>query len=235
VRLETRTVLREILRASTEAANAPLAREALRSLGGDAEAEDLNAVAAALKARTSEPAAPADEALRQQLQFSARLIPAAQVLVEPGAASGEQALQTGGDAAAGRRVFYHPTGARCFSCHTIEGRGTAIGPDLTQMGRFTPEQIAEAIIHPSKEIAPAYVQWLLKLRDGREVSGINLFEDNKSAMTLLDATGTRAKYQFKDMLSREELPVSLMPPGLEQQMTPQDLRDLIAYLRESRD
>lgn len=139
------------------------------------------------------------------------------------------------DPAAGRRLFYHPNGPRCFVCHAVEGRGGAVGPDLTQLGRFTPEQLLEAIRDPSKEIAPAYTQWHLKLRDGREVLGIDLFEDNKSQLTLVDAQGQKAKYQFDDLLSREPLNISLMPPGLDAMLTPQELRDLIAYLRESRE
>jgi putative membrane-bound dehydrogenase-like protein len=140
-----------------------------------------------------------------------------------------------GNPAAGRRLFFHPNGPRCYTCHTVEGRGTTIGPDLTQMGRFTPEQILEAIREPSKEIAPVYAQWHITMNDGQEAFGIDLFEDNKTTVSLLDATGRKAKYKIVDMVSREVLPISMMPPGLDATLTAQETRDLIEFLRERRD
>lgn len=137
--------------------------------------------------------------------------------------------------AAGRRLFFHPNGPLCSNCHQIEGRGRAIGPDLTGVWRMKPEQLLESIREPSKEIAPAFVQWHVKMRDGREGAGIDQFVDSKSDFTLLDATGALTKYRFDDVLVREPLPVSLMPPGLVDRLTPQELDDLIAYLREPRE
>jgi putative membrane-bound dehydrogenase-like protein len=144
-------------------------------------------------------------------------------------------LEGDGNVAAGRRIFYHPNGPRCYTCHTIEGRGIAIGPDLTQMGRFTAEEVLAAIREPSKDVAPAYAQFHLKKKDGTEALGIDLFEDNKSQVTLLDATGQRTKHNFSDLVSREVLPISMMPPGLDAMLTTEELRDLIAYLRENRE
>ena len=48
-----------------------------------------------------------------------------------------------------------------------------------------------AIREPSKDIAPAFTQWLLQLKDGRAVNGIDAFEDNKSQTLLIDAAGVR--------------------------------------------
>lgn len=139
------------------------------------------------------------------------------------------------DAAAGRRVFFRSGTTGCASCHQIEGRGRAIGPDLTGVWRMKPEQLLESIREPSKEIAPAFVQWQIKMRDGREATGIDQFMDNKSEFTLLDATGKLTKYRFADAVVREPMPVSLMPPGLADALTPQELADLLAYLREVRE
>ncbi len=139
------------------------------------------------------------------------------------------------DPAAGRRLFSHPNGPLCANCHQIEGRGRAIGPDLTGSWRMSIEKLTESIREPSKEIAPAFAQWHVKMRDGREAAGIDQFVDSKSDFTLLDATGTRAKYRFDDVLTREPLPISLMPPLLTDRLTPQEFADLIAYLREPRE
>ncbi|MHA3773410.1 PVC-type heme-binding CxxCH protein [Verrucomicrobiota bacterium sgz303538] len=155
----------------------------------------------------------------------------------PNLASEQQGdpLVGAGDAAAGRRIFYHPNGPRCFTCHVIEGRGRAVGPDLTSLGRFTPAELLDAIRQPSKDIAPAYAQWHVKMRDGKEGVGIDLFEDNKSEITLIDAAAQRTKYKVNDMETREELRVSMMPPGLDTMLITQELRDLIAFLREKRE
>ena len=139
------------------------------------------------------------------------------------------------DPDAGRRLFFHPNGPLCATCHQIEGRGYAIGPDLTSVWRNKPEQLIEAIREPSKEIAPAFAQWHVKLRDGREVLGIDQFVDSKSDFTLRDATGALAKYKFADVVEREPSPVSMMPPGLTDRLTPQEFADLVAYLRQPRD
>ncbi len=139
------------------------------------------------------------------------------------------------DAAAGRRLFFHPNGPQCSNCHQIEGRGRGIGPSLTGVWRTPPEKLLESIREPSKEIAPAFVQWHVKMRDGTEAVGIDQFVDSKSDFTLLDASGTATKYRFDQMEQRDPLPVSMMPPGLVERLTPSELADLIAYLREPRE
>ena len=87
-------------------------------------------------------------------------------------------LSAKGDPAAGRRLFFHPNGPGCFNCHQVEQRGRAIGPDLTQLGSFTPEQILTAIREPSKDIAPAYIYWHVKKKDGTEGYGIDIFKND---------------------------------------------------------
>lgn len=145
------------------------------------------------------------------------------------------AARQSGNAAAGRRLYFHPNGPLCSNCHQIEGRGRNIGPDLTGAWRMKPEQLLEAIRDPSKEVAPAFVQWHVKLRDGREAAGIDQFVDSKSDFTLLDATGALTKYRFDDVLQREPLAVSLMPSGLVEHLTAQELADLLAFLQERRE
>lgn len=138
-------------------------------------------------------------------------------------------------AAAGRRLYFHPKGPLCATCHQIEGRGRAIGPDLTGIWRSEASKLVESIREPSKAIAPAFVQWRVKLRDGTETAGIDQFIDSKSDFTLLDAAGKLTKHRFADTIEREPLAVSLMPPGLTDRLTPAEFADLIAYLRERRD
>ena len=250
--VQHQTLTLEVLRALLEADDARLRVEAVRVLAGRSE----SSAQAELRKLASEPRTPKEiraEALAG-LALSAAASPETRDVLKKALTTGDPALRREAarslgepptqiatpasappDAAAGRRVFFHPNGPACANCHQIEGRGRAIGPDLTGIWRMKPEQLLESIRDPSKDIAPAFVQWLVKLRDGREVSGIDQFVDSKSDFTLLDANGTFAKYRFADIVERAPLPVSLMPPGLADRLSPQELADLLAYLTEPRD
>lgn len=213
----------ELRRIAVEKADSPLFAEALAGLAHSAEhPETASLLEAAL---SSHKPAVAREAARSLNRRPTTGIPADRTA----------ALEAGGDPDAGFRLFNHPNGPRCFTCHAIEGRGGISGPDLTQIGRMNPTQLLEAIVEPSKEVAPAYTNWLLRLKDGREVSGIDLREDSKSTVTLIDATGVVTKYKVADVIASEPLPISLMPPRLDMQMTTQDLRDLLAYMGQLRE
>src|SRR5262249_53703819 len=60
-------------------------------------------------------------------------------------------LAAPGDPVAGERVFFHTSGSRCASCHRVDGRGGAIGPDLSTIGRaLSRERLIESILTPSK-------------------------------------------------------------------------------------
>ncbi len=231
---ETRAVLRQAITSGQTG----LVREALRSLRGGLETADAGAVLQQISCD----AAAATE-LGEQLAFAVRATPGgdlsesarAKILAlapTPLTPGSDAALADTGDPDAGRRLFFHPNGPRCATCHIFEGRGGAIGPDLTDLGALTPELVLEAIREPSKAIAPAYTTYHLTMRDGKEGFGIDLFKDDKSSTTLRDATGATTKYRTADVVTREPLPVSLMPPGLPWQMTGQELRDVIAFLLE---
>jgi putative membrane-bound dehydrogenase-like protein len=146
----------------------------------------------------------------------------------------QRVLEVRGDPMAGRRLFYHPNGPGCSVCHAVEGRGGGVGPDLTDGARMPVERLLESIREPSREIAPAFGTWRVEMKDGAAYLGIDLFEDNKKLMTLVDAAGTKHKLAFTEMTAREPVPVSLMPPGLDARLSLQELRDLLAFLTEPR-
>ncbi len=146
----------------------------------------------------------------------------------------KQVLEGRGDPMAGRRLFYHPNGPGCSVCHAVEGRGGGVGPDLTDGARMPVDRLLESIREPSREIAPAFGTWRVEMKDGLAYLGIDLFEDNKKLMTLVDATGAKHKLAFTEMTVREPVPVSLMPPGLDARLSLQELRDLLAFLTQPR-
>jgi putative heme-binding domain-containing protein len=144
-------------------------------------------------------------------------------------------IATEGDPAAGRRLFFHPNGPTCFTCHQVEKRGRAIGPDLTHLGGFTPEQIITAIREPSKDIAPAFIYWHLKMKDGTEGYGVDTFKNDTARVHLVDPTGKVTPYAYDQIAERTALPISMMPPGLLDRFSKRDVADLLAFLRQQRE
>ena len=140
-----------------------------------------------------------------------------------------------GDAAAGRRVFFHAQGPRCYACHTIEGRGGAIGPELSTIGRSRPaEHLITSILKPSQEIAPRFTTWTIVTSDGHQFTGMIVDEDFSGRVTLADAQARLAVVPQQTIDQREPQTNSIMPDKLPEQMTPQEFRDLLAFLRQAR-
>jgi putative membrane-bound dehydrogenase-like protein len=143
------------------------------------------------------------------------------------------ALAGRGDQVAGERVFFHPRGPRCSSCHRIDGRGAAVGPDLSGIGRsLRRDKLIESILSPSKEIAPQFVSWVISTRDGKVRTGVIVEEGPNSTVTVADAQGKTEVLRRADIEERHASPVSLMPDNLHERMTRQEFLDLIAFLIE---
>src|SRR5262249_1444056 len=85
----------------------------------------------------------------------------------------KKALEGNGDPAAGERLFFHARGPRCFACHRVDGRGAAIGPDLSTIGKaLSRDKLIESILAPSKEIAPQFTSWIIATKDGKTRTGM---------------------------------------------------------------
>ena len=81
-------------------------------------------------------------------------------------------LALGGDVEAGRKIFFEAEGVRCRNCHQIRGKGTALGPDLSEIGKQnTPAQLLEAMLEPSKKIDPKYLIYVVETDAGRIHTG----------------------------------------------------------------
>jgi putative heme-binding domain-containing protein len=138
-------------------------------------------------------------------------------------------LDGSADAAAGRRVFFHPKLAGCFRCHRVEGRGQDIGPDLSTVGRNERRQVLESVLQPSALVAPDYQVWQIETADGKVRTGM-LVNTQLDDYTYLDAKGELFKLSTRDVVESRPLPKSIMPDGLADLLTDQELRDLLAYL-----
>jgi putative membrane-bound dehydrogenase-like protein len=141
------------------------------------------------------------------------------------------ALDGPSDATAGERIFFHADGPRCFACHRIDGRGGAIGPDLSTVGRsLSRDKLIESILAPSKEVAPQFVTWTVTTRDGKVHTGVIVEEGPNSTLTLGDTQGKLVTIPRNDVEERRAVPGSIMPDNLPALMTRREFRDLIAYL-----
>ncbi len=137
-------------------------------------------------------------------------------------------------AARGRRIFFSPA-SLCSSCHVAEGRGAAVGPNLSTAARASDRtRFIQSILEPSREIGPLYRAKQVTLKDGRQLSGIPAPLDPSGPLDLIQPGGVLVSTPRDQIARSEDSSVSLMPGGLELGLTLQDFRDLLAYLESLR-
>ncbi len=128
----------------------------------------------------------------------------------------------------GRAVFERA----CSACHVLYDHGGLIGPDLTGSNRANLDYILAQIINPSEEIQEAYKLVTINTQDGRVLAG-NVVAEDEQKLTLR-LVGQDTIIAKSAILSRETSPVSMMPEGLLKNLPSDDIRDLIAYLKTSK-
>jgi putative membrane-bound dehydrogenase-like protein len=131
-----------------------------------------------------------------------------------------------GDAVQGARLY----GTHCAACHTFDGVGGLLGPDLSGIRNQPAEAILLHILVPDYEITPGYESYAAETRDGRTLVG-RLESEAPNSLTLRTADAERQVVLRSDVDSISALPTSLMPGNLEQVLSAQDLADLIAHLK----
>jgi putative membrane-bound dehydrogenase-like protein len=215
-----------------------LRRDALRSLRDAVGPAEEKTLLSWWKGLPVDPnlTTPGRDELAEQLRF---LVPSAGLPAVDRPASSDawkDWLRKGrGDAAAGERLFFHPRGPRCYACHRVDGRGEAIGPDLSRVGAaLSRDKLIDSILEPSKEIAPAFTTWIIVTRDGKTRTGLIVDVGFDSTLTLADAQGKREVIQRLDVEERVASPVSIMPADLHTRMTRQEFQDLLAFLESRR-
>ena len=131
-----------------------------------------------------------------------------------------------GNPAEGKKVFQ----TTCGICHKLFDEGNNIGPDLTGTDRKNSDYMLEQIVSPSAYIRPEYVSYNAEMKDERIITGL-MVDSTPATVTLLDRNNERhilPREQIRELQSSE---VSLMPEGLLEALTPQQVMDLFAYLQ----
>ena len=139
----------------------------------------------------------------------------------------------GGDIRRGQAIF-NSDRAACLACHAIGYIGGRIGPDLTRIGQVRGERdLLEAIVYPSASFARSYEPFVVSTRSGATHVGV-LRSDTPDEVVL--ATGGRDDVRIprREVADMQPGAVSLMPPGLAEQLTTQELADLLAFLKATR-
>jgi putative heme-binding domain-containing protein len=128
--------------------------------------------------------------------------------------------------------------ASCFRCHRMAGRGGTIGPDLTGAGRrFTARDLLEAIVEPSRVISDQYRSTVFTLSDGKTLTGhiADLEQGELSVITDMLRPRDYTQINRGKIEEMSPSPVSMMPAGLLDTLSLEEILDLLAYLRSGAD
>lgn len=137
------------------------------------------------------------------------------------------ALELAGVADRGATVFEQ----NCVGCHSWRGQGHQVGPDLSGIAGRPPARLLTDILDPNREVAPDYQSFVLLTRQGMLLDGL-IAGETPSSIRLRRAEAVEETVLRSDVVELRNTGRSLMPEGLEQSLSPRDLADLIAFLRQ---
>ena len=138
-----------------------------------------------------------------------------------------------GDVRRGQAIFNSPKAA-CFSCHTVGYLGGKVGPDLTSIGQARTERdLLESVIYPSASFVRSYEPYIVATKSDETYSGV-LKKDAADEVVLATGPDAQVRIVRADITEMRPGTVSVMPAGLEQQMSKQELADLLAFLKSTK-
>jgi putative membrane-bound dehydrogenase-like protein len=118
----------------------------------------------------------------------------------------------------------------CLVCHQLFGEGTKLGPDLSAVDRKNLEVLVPNIIDPSAVIREGFQQTIVTTVDGRVLAGL-VTENTPDKVTIVDAKAVSVTLPKREIESLARADTSLMPEGILDALSDQELRDFFAYLR----
>ena len=136
-------------------------------------------------------------------------------------------LSHSGDIALGEAVYARAT---CVACHTVSQDEQPRGPYLGNIAEtYQRRELAEAILDPNKTIAQGFKTNVITLEDGTVGMGF-VTDEQGEQVTLRDIAAQEHTFAKQDIAKREELPTSMMPPGLMSNFTVHEMASLLDYL-----
>ncbi len=134
-----------------------------------------------------------------------------------------------GDVARGAAIFTR-VDVQCIACHRVNEKGADVGPALSEIGaKLGKDALYEAILDPSAGIEVGFEAWQITLQSGDDIEGI-IKSETADELIVKGARGLATRIKKSDIQSRRKLKKSLMPDGLQQNLSTQDLVDLVEYL-----
>lgn len=130
------------------------------------------------------------------------------------------------DVAHGEQVYRQ----KCANCHQAHGLGHSVGPDLSAEFQRAEETILRDVVAPSDNLSAGYETYTIATTSGRVSTGL-LATETPTSLTLRQAEGKEETVLRKDLELLRAMSVSLMPEDLIESVSPQDLADLLAWLR----
>ena len=147
--------------------------------------------------------------------------------IKPGAAA-SRALEATGDAKRGEALFKLQT---CATCHTTANGQLPKGPHLVDIGkRYKKAELIESILKPSAKIAQGFDTYVFVLKNGKAMTGF-VTSESAGEVELRQTNGISSTIRKSEVGVRRKSPGSVMPAGLVNSLTPEQLADLIAYLQ----
>ncbi|MEI6232451.1 MAG: PVC-type heme-binding CxxCH protein [Planctomycetota bacterium] len=138
-------------------------------------------------------------------------------------------LVANGDPVKGKELFFSAK-IGCFNCHVLDKKGTAVGPDLSDIGlRADKNNITESLLDPSKVIIEGFQPINVKTKEGAVFTGL-LRDESDEALWLLESTGKLNEIPKKEISKRTSLNISFMPGNFSELLTPTECADLVAWL-----
>lgn len=135
------------------------------------------------------------------------------------------------DFATGKGLF---AASLCSSCHNMRGEGGVAGPDLTQLGtRFSYKDMLEAMIDPNKTISDQYGATVFSLKKGGSVTGRVISQDDDKYVISQNPFAPQVTRDIKksEVSGTRVSDVSPMLGGMINSLNPEELKDLLAFLK----